>query len=180
MADRDVWRKNIPEDFDGRFGDTFDSEVGVKGVVQITLGILVACALGMAITWYMHGRSEAAMERNTPAASPIVEANEQKLPTGPLLQASPEAELEAMQREMSERLHGYGWVSEGAGTVHIPIGKAIDLVVAEYGGAGSPEAAGSPESADDMPPNEGEPEPTPSESVPEQAAEGDSHDGGGH
>ena len=36
--------------------------------------------------------------------SPIPEANERRMPEGPLLQADPERELEAMRHEMSERL----------------------------------------------------------------------------
>lgn len=34
-----------------------------------------------------------------------------------------------LQTQGEERLHSYGWVDQGAGVVHIPIDRAIDLVI---------------------------------------------------
>jgi hypothetical protein len=34
-------------------------------------------------------------------------------------------------QQVHEHLDGYGWVDRAAGTVHIPIARAMDLVVAE-------------------------------------------------
>ena len=179
MADRDIWRKNVPKDFDGRFGDRFDGEIRFRGVIEVTVGILIACALGMGITWYMLGRNDAKVEASAPAPSPIDQANEQRLPVGPLLQARPEAELETMRHEMATRLHGWGWVCEGAVTVHIPIAKAIDLVVAERGGHGSDEmqAEESEDAADEgvaIEPGEN------ALAVDHGAGEATGHGGGGH
>lgn len=123
---------------DGRFGDHFDDEVSVSGVVWTTIGLAVACVLGMLITWGMQGYYVERSQEAQASPSPIAEANERRLPDGPLLQRDPEGELEAMRHEMAERLGGYGWVDEAAGTVHIPIDKAMDLLVQQ----GSVAAAG--------------------------------------
>ncbi len=111
---------------DGRFGESFDDEISASGVVWTTAGLAVVCALGMLITWGMWGYFAA---RANVQPSPIPEANESRMPEGPLLQRDPEGELEAMRHEMAERLGGYGWVDENAGVVHIPIEAAMDLLV---------------------------------------------------
>lgn len=120
---------------DGRFGERFDDEVSVSGIAWITFGLAVACALGMLITWGMRGYYAARAEATAPPPSPVAEANERRLPPGPLLQRDPEGELRALRREMSARLSGYGWVDENAGVVHIPIDAAMDLLLKRGAGA---------------------------------------------
>ncbi len=122
---------------DGRFGDRFDDEVSVSRVLWSTAGLAVVCALGMLITWGMWGYFAA---RANVQPSPIPEANESRMPEGPLLQRNPEAELEAMRHEMAERLGTYGWVDENAGVVHIPIEAAMGLLVEQ----GTGQAAAAP------------------------------------
>lgn len=122
---------------DGRFGESFDDEVSVPGVVWSTVGLAVVCVIGMLITWGMQGYFAARADVAQP--SPIPEANESRLPEGPLLQRAPEAELEAMRHEMAERLDGYGWVDKATGVAHIPIDEAMDLLVQQ----GSVAAVGS-------------------------------------
>ncbi len=111
---------------DGRFGERFDDEVSVPGILWVTAGLALVCGLGMLITWGMqsHYAARAAVQ-----LSPVSEANERRMPEGPLLQRDPEGELEVMRHEMAERLGSYGWVNEGTGTVHMPIDKAIRLLV---------------------------------------------------
>jgi hypothetical protein len=125
---------------DGRFGERFDDEVSVSGVLWITVALAVACILGMLITWGM--MSDAA---RSPGVKPAPIADDGRMPEGPLLQTDPEAELEAMRHEMADRLGGYGWANEGAGVVHIPIDKAMDLLVERgsvaAGGGGAAEPA---------------------------------------
>ena len=171
MADRDVWRKNIPEDFDGRFGDKFDDEVAMGPVVQVTIGVVAACVAGFLIIWGMMVWNDDKVEASIPVAAPIDQANEQKLPTGPLLQADPEAELEAMRHEMSTRLNGYGWVDPSAGVVHIPIAQAIGLLAVDPESQGSEPGAetSASETAEGTPTEETPAEASPSESVDEDA-----------
>ncbi|MEM7353316.1 MAG: hypothetical protein AAF657_21145 [Acidobacteriota bacterium] len=114
---------------DGRFGENFDDEVSVSGVVWTTVILAVLCVLGMWITWVMRGYYKDRAEATVPPPSPVAEANEVRLPGGPLLQRDPEGELEALRHEMAVRLGGFGWVDETAGLVHIPIDQAMDLLV---------------------------------------------------
>ena len=127
----DLWRKNIPEDFDGRFGEKFDDEVHPKEILQISAGILAICVVAIifciGVIRFLEG--DASSRYDLPP-SPIEAANERAIPGGPLLQAKPETEMEALREEMAEHLHGYGWMDEAHGIVHIPIDKAIEMVVA--------------------------------------------------
>ena len=116
---------------DGRFGKHFDDEVSVKGVLWTTAMLALSCVLGMWITWEMLGIGDARAEASKQQQSPIPGANEPRTPPGPVLQKDPEGELETLKHEMSERLGGYGWINEGAGVVHIPIDRAIDLLVSQ-------------------------------------------------
>lgn len=59
--------------------------------------------------------------------SPVKVENE--LPEGPRLQVVPGLDLREIRAAEDDRLNGYGWVDEGGRVVHIPIEKAIDVVI---------------------------------------------------
>lgn len=128
--DRATWRKNIPEDFDGRFGEEWDGEVLWAPIWQTTVGLVITCAIGFGIVQGMVWMNDRHVEDNKPALSPLAEANEQNPPAGPLLQAHPEKEYRAMKADIDAHLNGYGWVDEVAGTVHIPIDQAMEMLLA--------------------------------------------------
>lgn len=50
-------------------------------------------------------------------------------PAQPRLQANPRADLREYRAREQRRLHGYGWVDRDAGVVHVPIDRAMDLLV---------------------------------------------------
>lgn len=110
---------------DGRFGDGFDDEISVGGLGQIGIGLAAACIIPIVVVWLMlRGGPEAADATPETAA-----AAEQTLPPGPRLQTDPEDEYRQLRRELDEHVHGYGWVDEATGAVHIPIDRAIDLLL---------------------------------------------------
>jgi hypothetical protein len=129
MTDHGAWRKNIPEGFDGRFGENFDDEISPKVIVKIAASILGTCVVALVVCLVVVRILErSAIEKLSKPPSPLAAANEPQVPSGPLLQVSPEAELVQMREEMSARLNSYGWIDEGRALVHIPIAKAIELV----------------------------------------------------
>lgn len=125
---------------DGRFGEKFDDELDVTSVVWVTVGVAVVTLVFFVGSWWLYQWLIRAEKTGATPPLPVVAAQEEtrRLPMGPRLQSSPEAELEAMRHELGERLNGYGWVDEGAGVVHIPVDRAMDLVLAE----GLPAAGG--------------------------------------
>ena len=52
-----------------------------------------------------------------------------RLPATPRLQSVPESDLAAYRREQVAKLEGLDWVDQSAGTVRIPIGAAMQLIV---------------------------------------------------
>ncbi len=139
--DRKTWRKNLPADFDGRFGKEFDDELNIKIIVQVAVGLLAICALTFVGTWGLLRWFGARAAAAQPAPSAVAEANVVYAPPGPQLQAHPEQEMEALRHEMQAQLNGYGWVDEVAGTVHIPVEQAMALLVEKAGSAASQDAA---------------------------------------
>lgn len=122
------------EKHDGRFGEHFDDELNMRGVVWVTVGIAVITVIGFVAAWWVYQWRIETEDAATPPPPPVVQRETApRRPPGPLLQASPEAELQAMRRELAERLQGYGWTDEAQGLVHIPIDEAIDRVVAAGG-----------------------------------------------
>lgn len=130
---------------DGRFGDQFDDEVDIRAIVRITAGLAIISFVALVLMWALLRILEITEDRPRAQADahPIVE----RMPAGPILQADPEGELAAMRREQAAVLHGYGWVDEAAGTVHIPIDTAMDLLLTELAAQPTPElpANASPE-----------------------------------
>ncbi|MEZ5366102.1 MAG: hypothetical protein R2748_28150 [Bryobacterales bacterium] len=52
-----------------------------------------------------------------------------EVPSGPRLQVVPGLDLREIRAAEEDRLNGYGWVDEGGRVVHIPIEKAIDVLI---------------------------------------------------
>lgn len=70
---------------------------------------------------------------------PTVEA--ERLPPGPLLRANPAQDTSVIVTQQREILESYG---ERDGVVHIPIERAMDLIVERGVGAATPEATPTP------------------------------------
>ncbi len=116
---------------DGRFGTEFDDEISSGGVwasILLVFGSMVFAFFAMALLlkWF-----EGRQDTPTIAATPrlVAEAAKVAAPPSTRLQADPEGELVELRREMAKRLHGYGWVDQSGGTVHIPIEDAMALVL---------------------------------------------------
>ncbi|MEM9555628.1 MAG: hypothetical protein AAGC60_15325 [Acidobacteriota bacterium] len=143
--DHATWRKNLPEDFQGKHADQWDGEVDVGVIYKSGVAVVAAFVIALGVCWLvmiaLYGLQE------EPYFSPIAEANERRLPPSPLLQASPEAEMDEMLAELDLHLGSYGWVDELDNRVHIPIERAMELVLA----SGMPAAPVGVEPAVDEP-----------------------------
>jgi hypothetical protein len=102
-----------------------DANVGpaAKIAVVMCLGVIVSFALMVGLFRIFASMAES---ESAPAAKM---ATADELPPLPRLEVVPGRNLEQLQAETSERLHGYGWADRTHRTAHIPIEKAIDVVV---------------------------------------------------
>ncbi len=127
------------------------SDVSIESVVKFGIGLLVSTAAVCLLLWglfhYFAVREE---KTELPPASRVVGPGN-KLPPEPRLQGAPGHEVHPIQELKDLRaaedalLNSYGWVDRNAGTVRIPIEKAMEkllqqgLPVRETGEGRSPE-----------------------------------------
>jgi hypothetical protein len=77
-------------------------------------------------------RSEAEASSAAKSDAPLHPmAAEHVQPPAPRLQAYPAQELEAYRQAQSRWILEYGWIDRGQGLVHVPIERAMELVLEE-------------------------------------------------
>ena len=100
-------------------------DIPVKLIGQFLLalligGVLVVGAVGL--LWWVFGS-------NQPQAVVSPWSGPRELPPGPRLQVDPKTELRTYLESEQKRLSTYGWVDQSAGVAHIPIERAMDLLL---------------------------------------------------
>lgn len=106
-------------------------DLNLRPVVLAGLGLLTLIAvlgpLG-ALLVHHYGAREA---RESPPASPLAG---RQLPPEPRLQTEPRKDLARLRAEEDALLGGYAWVDRQAGTVRIPIVRAMELLAERRAG----------------------------------------------
>ena len=104
-----------------------DRDVSVRTILGLGVGFLVVMAV-IQVVLYFHMEGLWARRRGQlPAPSPVAAALPDAPPV-PRLQTAPPLDLEALRAAERQQLEGYGWVDRGAGVVHIPIERAMELL----------------------------------------------------
>lgn len=107
-----------------------------RQAVVIGLGIVTVVVFALVVSagllYYFTHAVEA------PSVNPLAET--QPPPPEPRLQVTPSADLERFRAEESTRLNSYGWVDREQQTVHIPIDRAMDILLEK----GLPARGGGP------------------------------------
>ena len=104
--------------------ETRDADIRSLVIFAAVLaGTVLLVMWGMARVFHYFGTTQSL----GPPASPFAEAR--TLPPQPRLQVEPRIELNQLRGGEDAMLHSYGWVDRNAGVVHIPIERAMDLVV---------------------------------------------------
>lgn len=62
-------------------------------------------------------------------ASHAVDVNSPQAPPGPRIEGDPTVDGERIVREATERLESYGWVNQRQGIAHVPIERAMELLL---------------------------------------------------
>lgn len=61
--------------------------------------------------------------------SPMVSESARTLPPAPRLQVQPHIELEDFCAAQEQAVNGYSWINQQAGIVHIPVDRAMDVIL---------------------------------------------------
>ena len=114
-----------------------ETDVVLRPVVIAGIGLLVLLVItcvAMFGLFHVLQREEA---RLSPPANPLAAAEGPRLPPEPRLQAHPIKDLEELRKAETELLTTYGWVDKSAGTVRIPVARAIELLAQRAGDTGA-------------------------------------------
>ena len=102
-----------------------DAHVKPLVIILIAMGLTIAASFVFTVGLFEFFVQRAQSLDRVP--SPVKVADE--LPGGARLQVVPGLDLRELRAAEEDRLNGYGWVDEGGRVVHIPIEKAIDVLI---------------------------------------------------
>jgi len=100
------------------------SDANIPVLVRFGIGLFLLMVVAM-IAMGLLFNYLAAQPEPPGTVSPMAE---RELPPAPRLQVAPSVDLEQMRAREDEALTTYGWVDREAGTVRIPIERAMDLL----------------------------------------------------
>jgi hypothetical protein len=107
------------------------TDANVWLIIQFAVWLFASAVLTHGLMWGMFAWF--VNDRDTAAAQtiefPLAAQQERRLPAGPRLQAIPANEIFEFRQRESAALNEYGWVDRNAGTVHIPIDQAKELLL---------------------------------------------------
>jgi hypothetical protein len=137
-------------------------DLQVSGILYFLLTLGVVTAICIVALWGLFGYFDRYAKSSQPAVNPLithVPEDTRHVPRGypqsvfpdPKLEEDERGQLNAIRMNEQKELYSYGWVDEKAGTVHIPIERAMDLIVqrglpVRPQGEPSEDAAAKPES----------------------------------
>jgi hypothetical protein len=102
------------------------SDANVRGVlmflVYLALGMVASCLF----CWWLF-RHFSFIDRTSAPASPFAETRQ--LPAGPQLQVNPRQDLLRFRAQQENSLDSYAWEDRDAGTVRVPIDRAMELLL---------------------------------------------------
>ncbi|HZS08777.1 MAG TPA: hypothetical protein VFD58_28335 [Blastocatellia bacterium] len=111
------------------------SDVNVRAVLWFMAGLIATAVVVHLLMWGLFDVFESKEAHAEPPPASRLGVNTQRLPPEPRLQLAPGHEshpaedLQKLRAEEDNRLHGYGWVDEQRGVVHIPIEQAKKLLI---------------------------------------------------
>ncbi len=95
------------------------------GKFAIALVLLCGVALLLLAGLFKYFQSRENAAQGPPSATAV----QSRLPPAPRLQSNPIGDLKAFRAGEEKVLEGYGWVDQKAGIVHIPVERAMDMMV---------------------------------------------------
>jgi len=102
------------------------SDADVRGVFTFLVVLSLVLIFTALLSWGMFKYFSAAQGNRVPA-SPF--AGARQLPAGPQLQVNPREDLLRFRAEQEHALESYSWENRDDGTVHVPIERAMELLL---------------------------------------------------
>ena len=119
------------------------TDADAKPIVGFLIALGLLLVLVMIAMMVMYNVLEARFERAGRDISPLIDV--EQIPPDPKLQVNPTQELAEVEAWETERLTSYGWVDKDTGVFHIPIERAMEVLVESGLPARTPGESGTPE-----------------------------------
>ena len=131
---------NIHEQHTGNPDVTYERrDLSARGVIAFLIGLTLVVVLIQVVVWGMYQYLDRFQSRRQQPANPLATVHPKvsgpssesvdQFPA-PRLQPDPVAELNEFRAREDQILNSYGWVDQKAGVAHIPIDRAMDMLVA--------------------------------------------------
>lgn len=114
-----------------------ERDVNLTPVILAGIGLVILIILAAVAMFGLYQVLMVQEARMSPPANPLVAAAGPRLPPQPRLQADPVKDLQELRAAEDKLLTTYGWVDKNAGTVRIPIARAMDLLAERGAQAGA-------------------------------------------
>jgi hypothetical protein len=103
-----------------------DPGIGYRSAVWLVVAMLISIAIVYGTFWFFEGQERATDQRVQQYPLAVGQTKE---PPTPRLQTQPFKDVYLLRQGENEKLHGYGWVDKEAGITHIPIERAMDVLI---------------------------------------------------
>lgn len=114
-----------------------ESDVNLRPVVIAGIALLVTLVVTAVAMFGLFQVMEFQEARLSPPANPLAAVEGPRVPPQPRLQAHPLKDLDELRKAEHDILTSYGWVDQSAGTVRIPVARAIELLAQRAGEPGA-------------------------------------------
>ena len=105
-----------------------ESDINVRAILMFGFWLFVAGVVIHAVLWGFFRLMEKRAAAADPRPSPVAEQRSNKFPE-PKLQPDPVEDVQRLRAREDQQLNQYGWVNRQQGVTHIPIERAMELVV---------------------------------------------------
>jgi len=103
-----------------------DVHVGYQFGLWLAVSMLISVGIVWGAFWFFEGQAKSADARaqRYPLAAARVKA-----PPTPNLQTQPFKDLFQLRQDENEKLNSYGWVDKDGGVTHLPIDRAMEVML---------------------------------------------------
>lgn len=104
-------------------------DISTRVVIVFGVSLVVGAVLVHLAIWLLYVLYGNMQTRAYPRQYPMAQVGPPPLPPAPRLQTQPREELKNMRAEEDRYLNSYGWADPARGAVHLPIERAMEVLL---------------------------------------------------
>jgi hypothetical protein len=120
-------------------------DISTRVVTVSAAALIVGAIVVHLVVWLLFLFYGQRQEAAYPRQYPMAQVGNPAAPPNPRLQTKPREDLKKMRAEEEQHLNSYGWVDAGRGTLHIPIDRAMQILLEQGLPARGPQPGRPPE-----------------------------------